>query len=68
MLIDLKLSSWINGHIVCQDSVRRLADGSIDYRFYDQRARRLRARAFARPLAAVAKGFRAMAKLFGEKA
>ncbi|MEO4042366.1 hypothetical protein AAFN47_12250 [Hoeflea sp. CAU 1731] len=68
MLIDPKLSSWVNEHIVCQESARRLADGSIDYRHYDQQARRLRARAFARPLAAVAKGFRAMANLFGEKA
>lgn len=65
MLIDPKLSSWVDEHIVCQEQVRRFADGSIDYAYYDRRARRLRAPGFAWPLAAASTGFRAITKAIG---
>ncbi len=68
MLIDPKLSSWVNEHIVFQEEVRRFADGSIDYAHYDRRARQLRAHGFARPLAAIARGFRTMARAMGKGA
>jgi len=56
MLIDRQVDTYIEEKILPQQHIRRLANGSIDYKFYDQRAREGRgiaARAGYRSLAAL---------------
>jgi hypothetical protein len=61
MLIDPKLSSYVDEQVAPQERIRRLVDGSIDYGHYDRRARNLRATSFTRTLAAIATGVRTVA-------
>ena len=42
MLIDHHIDRYIEANILPQQKVRRLANGSIDYIFYDKRARTFR--------------------------
>ena len=46
MLIDPKVETYVEENILPQQNIRRLANGSIDYTFYDKRARTHRGVAF----------------------
>jgi hypothetical protein len=62
MLIDHNVHTHIEEKILPQCDIRRLANGSIDYTFYDQRAREGRGvafRAFLKALARLTKSIRA---------
>ena len=46
MLIDPKAETYVEENVLPQQNIHRLANGSIDYAFYDKRARTHRGVAF----------------------
>jgi hypothetical protein len=60
MLIDHHVDTYIEQDIFPQQNIRRLANGSIDYSFYDQRARTNRGVTFRAASRSVTTLFRRM--------
>lgn len=46
MLIDQHVKAYVETNLLPQQSIRRLANGSIDYTYYDGKARVCRSKAF----------------------
>ena len=58
MLIDHQAETYVEENILPRQSIRRLANGSIDYTFYDKRARTHRGVAFRKSTRSVTGLFR----------